>query len=277
MDIDQERNVNSGSGPVAAGVMKPTLGSHRSMHARRNSVTTPLGAVAAACLTAILAAGCTNGPLVEHALTRHFGRQPRSHVATAALGLRRSAELDVVNGATSLSVTTASLGSELLRVATPANSGIRPDLIIGSTVQLYLDATGGSGPASVQVVLNSAVTWHLLFAGGASQTTADLSSGRFGGADFAAGSSLIAMTLPRPTGTITVELAGGASQVSLGLPAGVPAELQLDGGASSALLLGHAYTGIAGGTVLTSPGWAGARARYLIEAPAGMSAINVTG
>jgi hypothetical protein len=253
--------------------MKPTLGSPRVMQALR----VPARALVGVLLCLALAAGCTNGPLVVHALARHFGKHPRSHVATAALGPWRSAELDVVSGATSVSVSTADLGTELLRVTTPPNSGVRPDLVIGATVQLYLDSSGGSGPAAVQVELNSGVTWHLLFAGGASQTTADLSSGRFGGADFAAGSNLIAMTLPRPDGTVTVELAGGASQVSLGLPAGVPAQLQLDGGASTALLLGRAYTGIAGGTVLTSPGWNGARVRYLIEAPAGVSAISVTG
>jgi hypothetical protein len=231
----------------------------------------------AAVLGLALITGCTDGPLVVHALARHFGRHPHSHVATAALGLRHTAELDVVNGATSVSVTTAKLGSELLRVSTPPTSGLRPDLVIGNTVQLYLDGAGGSGPAAVQVVLNSGVTWHLLFAGGANQTSADLSGGRFGGADFAAGSNLIAMTLPRPSGTITVQLAGGASQVSMGLPPGVPAQLRLDGGASSAILLGHTYTGIAGGTVLTSPNWQSAHARYLIDAPAGVSAINVTG
>jgi hypothetical protein len=228
-------------------------------------------------LCAAVITGCTNEPLVVHALARHFTKHPRSHVATAALGLRRSAELDVVNGATSLSVTTAKLGPELLRVSTPPNSGLRPDLIMGTNVQLYLDSGSGNGPAAAQIVLNSAVTWRLLFAGGANQTSADLSGGRFGGADFAAGSSLIAMTLPRPSGTITVQLAGGASQVSVGLPAGVPAQLRLLGGASSAILLGRAYTGIAGGTVLTSPGWAHARDRYLIDAPAGVSTINVTG
>jgi hypothetical protein len=236
-----------------------------------------MGLAGATLMGMALIAGCTNAPLVEHALTRHFTKQSRSHVATAALGLRRTAELDVVSGATSVSVSTASLGNELLRVSTPPTSGLRPDLVVGSTVQLYLDSEGGHGPAAVQVVLNSAVTWSLLFAGGANQTSADLTGGRFGGADFAAGSNLIAMTLPRPSGTITVQLAGGASQVSVGLPPGVPARLRLDGGASSAILLGHAYTGIAGGTVLTSPGWAQARARYLVDAPAGVSAINVTG
>jgi hypothetical protein len=256
------------------GSCKRVRHSPRPRRPRPRPVTGLIGAVAAA---ALLVAGCTNAPLVEHAITRHFGKQPRSHVATAALGLRRTAELDVVNGATSVAVSTAKLGPELLRVSTPPTSGLRPDLVIGSTVQLYLDSSGGSGPAAVQVVLNSGVTWHLLFAGGANQTSADLSGGRFGGADFAAGSNLIAMTLPRPSGTVTVQLAGGASQVSVGLPPGVPARLQLDGGASSAILLGHAYTGIAGGTVLSSPGWTHTSARYLIDAPAGLSSINVTG
>ena len=270
--------------------MTPTLGSHRFMPARstpapRFRVRT---IVVLACGAAILIAGCSTGPLVVHPSSGPSGQppassqppglsaQPGSHVATARLGLRRSATLDVVNGATSISVAAAKLGPELLRVSTPPDSGIRPDLVIGNSVQLYLDATGGNGPAAVQVVLNAAVTWRLLFAGGANQTTADLSGGRFAGADFAAGSSLITMTLPRPAGTTTVQLAGGSSQVSVGLPAGVPAQLRLLGGASSANLLGHTYTGIAGGTVLTSPGWPGARARYLINAPAGVSTINVT-
>jgi hypothetical protein len=91
---------------------------------------------------------------------------------------------------------------------------------------------------------------------------------------FAAGSSRITMRLPRPRGTVTIVLAGGASQVSLAAPAGVPARLQLDGGAATATLGGRTYTGIAGGTVLTAPGWASAADRYDIEAPAGVSMIS---
>lgn len=241
--------------------------------------------VGAALVLAVAISGCSTGPLVVGAPRPHstgpvappsLAGQPPGHTATAPRGLRSSAELDVVSGAATLSVSTARLGGDLLRVSTPADSGVRPDLVIGHAVQLYLDSTGGTGPAAVQVVLNSAVTWRLLFAGGASQTSADLGDGRLGGADFAAGSSLISLNLPRPSGTVTLELAGGASQVSLGLPPGVPAQLRLTGGAASANLLGQVYTGIAGGTVLTSPGWAQATARYLIDAPAGVSSIKVS-
>jgi hypothetical protein len=102
-----------------------------------------------------------------------------------------------------------------------------------------------------------------------------LGRGQLRGADFAAGSSRITMRLPRPRGTVTIMLAGGASQVSLATPAGVPARLRLDGGASTATLGGRNYTGIAGGTVLTGPGWTSAVDRYDIDAPAGVSTISV--
>jgi hypothetical protein len=89
--------------------------------------------------------------------------------------------------------------------------------------------------------------------GPTSQTSVSLAKGRLGGADFT----------------------GGASQVSLAVPAGVPARLRLDGGALAATIGGHTYTGVAGGTVLAAPGWAQAANRYDIEAPAGVSAITV--
>jgi hypothetical protein len=74
---------------------------------------------------------------------------------------------------------------------------------------------------------------------------------------------------------VPLVLAGGASLVTITAPRGVPSRLRLDGGAGTARLNGQAYTGIAGGTVLTEPGWATAANRYDIEAPAGISVITV--
>jgi hypothetical protein len=225
----------------------------------------------------LILTACSSPPSRFHALALHPSAAG-PHVATTARGFARSAELDVVSGATTLSVTAASLGSTLLRAATPANSNVRPDLVTGAngTVQLYLDATGQGGPAAVGVQLNSAVTWHLLLSGGTSQTSVSLSNGKLASADFAAGSNFITLQLPRPDGTVTVKLAGGASQVQLIIPRNVSAQLRLDGGASTATMLGQTHTGIAGGTVLTSPGWAQATTRYLIDAPAGVSDISVS-
>jgi hypothetical protein len=147
----------------------------------------------------------------------------RPHAVTAAREGRDRMELDVVSGATAVAISSARLGGGLLRASTPADSGVVPDLVVGDKAQLFLDGTGLSGPAALRIVLNSQVTWRLVFTGGASDMSVDLGAGRFGGADFAAGSALITMRLPEPDGTVTVVLAGGASQVSLSIPAGVAA------------------------------------------------------
>jgi hypothetical protein len=220
-------------------------------------------------LPAAVLAGCAGSSAAAP------GGRAAARTVTAPLGGRQHSELDVLSGATSITVATAPLGGELLRVSTPAGAGIKPDLVVGSTVQLYLDSTGVSGPAAVRVTLNSRVGWRLAFSGGSTQTAVFLGRGRLRGADFAAGSSQITMRLPRPSGTVTIVLAGGASQVSLAAPRGVPARLQLDGGASTAVLGGRTYTGVAGGTVLTAPGWASAASRYDIQAAAGIAAISV--
>jgi hypothetical protein len=199
------------------------------------------------------------------------------HTASLAATGRKQATLAVVSGAATISVTTAAMPGKLLRVWTPADSGIRPELVeSGGRVQLFLGGAGG-GPSAVAIQLSSAATWQLQFSGGASQTILNLGNGKVSGIDFTAGSSLIQMQLPRPAGTATITLAGGASQVSMTTPAGVPSRLQLDGGASTAMLGGVTHIGIAGGTVLTGPGWARAASRYDVLAPAGVSAISVFG
>jgi hypothetical protein len=221
-----------------------------------------VGLVTAAAVTAVIA---TQPPAVH------------PHAVTVARDGTERAELDVVSGATTVTIGSARLGGELLRASTPANSGVTPDVVVGRTTQVFLDQGGGSGPAALRIVLNSQVTWRLVFAGGATQISVDLPAGRLAGADFAAGASLITMRLPEPDGTVPIVLAGGASQVSVRIPAGVPARLRLDGGASSATIGEDSYTGIAGGTMFTMPGWATASERYDIEAPAGVSTISVTG
>ncbi len=126
---------------------------------------------------------------------------------------------------------------------------MRPQLVVvNGDVQVYLGGTGDgqSGPDAVVIQLSSAVRWQLQLSGGASQTTIQMQHGRLAGIDFTAGSSLITAALPRPAGTVTLTLAAGASQLNLTVPAGVPARLQLYGGAAQAVLGGHVYTGIGG-------------------------------
>src|SRR5581483_11719800 len=120
------------------------------------------------------------------------------------------------------------------------------------------------------------VTWSLDLAGGTQLTRVDLRGGKVAGIAVMAGSDTLDMRLPRPAGTLPLLLDGGVSQFLLSLPAGVPAQVTVGGGASFLSLDGQHLTGIAGGTVVTSPGWAGATSRYDIDAISGFSRLAVS-
>jgi hypothetical protein len=69
---------------------------------------------------------------------------------------------------------------------------------------------------------------------------------------------------------------GGASDFQLSLPTGVPARVTAGGGASEVSLEGQAHTGVEGGSVFTTAGWAPGVAGFDIDATAGVSQITVT-
>ena len=226
-------------------------------------------------VTGAAMAGCAGAPTA-----RQPGLGPTSaaaHTARLAATGQRRATLALVSGAATITVSAAPLPGTLARAWTPTNANVRPQfLLTADRAQLFLDATGQSGAGAISIQLNPDVTWQLQFTGGSSQTILSLANTKIASIDFTAGASLIQMTLPRPSGTVTITLAGGAGQVSLTVPPGVPARLRLYGGASAATLGGVTHAGVSRGTVLSSPGWAQAANRYDIDAPGGVGDISVT-
>jgi hypothetical protein len=202
------------------------------------------------------------------------------------------AALKVTAGMPFLNVRMGRLGGTLLRVSTPDDAPVRPVLSGSPLIVLSLTGADSAGPDSagpdsagpdgrgsgyaVTVVLNSAVTWSLDLAGGTERTEADLRGGRVDGLAVMAGSDILDVTLPRPPGTLPFLLAGGVSQFRLSLPAAVPAQVTVDGGASFVSIDNQNLTGIAGGTVLTPPGWAAAVSRFDIDAISGFSRLTVS-
>ena len=93
---------------------------------------------------------------------------------------------------------------------------------------------------------------------------------------FTAGSDVISLTLPRPRGSVPVQLAGGASEFLLSLPGGVPARVTAVGGAGEVSVGGQDHVGVAGGSVFTTPGWAADVPGFDIDATAGAAHVAVT-
>jgi hypothetical protein len=202
-----------------------------------------------------------------------------SHVVSMSTAGRTSAALKITAGTPVLEVSVGKLGGTLLRVWTPDDAPVRPVLAGSKLIVLSLTGAAHSGQGSgytVKVMLNSAVTWSLNLAGGTQRTEADLRGGKVGGIAVTAGSDILDVSLPRPAGTLPFLLAGGAAQFLLSLPGGVPAQVTVGGGASFVSVDDQNLTGVAGGTVLTPPGWATATSRFDIDATSGFSRLTVS-
>jgi len=221
-------------------------------------------------------AGCASSPP-----DRNTATLDAPHSATLAVDERPGATLDVLTGTAALKVGTANFGAggALLRVSTPKGgppphlretNGAAPP---GRDTVVDLSAPGA---AAVTVTLNAAVRWRLVLGGGTTRTAVDLRGAQVAGVAFTAGSDVISLILPRPRGSVPVELAGGASQFLLSLPGGVPARVTAAGGAGEVSLAGQDHVGVGGGSVFTTPGWAPDAAGYDIDATAGAARLAVT-
>ena len=227
----------------------------------------------AAVVAAVAAAGGTAIALTTSA---------PSHAVSMSRGDLTRAALKVTAGTPFLDVSMGRLGGTLLRASTPDGAPVRP--VLSGSRLIVLSLAGASVPPGhvqdsryeVRVVLNSAVTWALDLAGGTQRTVADLRGGTVTGVAVTAGSAVLDVSLPRPSGTLPFLLAGGASQFRLSLPGGVPVQVTAGGGASSVSVDDQELTGIAGGTVLTPPGWATATSRIDLDATSGFSQLTVS-
>ena len=162
--------------------------------------------VAAAAVLAVAAGG------TAYALSSSSSAQ----VASVTMAGRSQAALKITGGTPVLDVSFANLHGALLRASTPDGAPIRPVLSGSAPIVLSLASGGttsaGSKGDAVTVVLSSSVVWSLDFAAGTQRTEADLRGGRVGGIAVTAGSDVLDVSLPRPSGTLPFLLAGGVSQ-----------------------------------------------------------------
>jgi hypothetical protein len=197
-------------------------------------------------------------------------------VVTGPLDDRQAATLEVLTGATSITVRVADLGDRLYRAATPDGSGLVPRVTTDDErVQVYLDKRGPDGPDAVEVQISSRVRWTVRMVGGAVDEVIDASAGRLAGLDIVGGAARIEARLPRPEGTVPVRMSGGANQLAFDVPDGTPVRVRAGSGAASVTVDGVGHSGVAAGTVVATPGWDAAADRYDIDAVAGVAALTV--
>jgi hypothetical protein len=135
---------------------------------------------------------------------------------------------------------------------------------------------GEDDQARGEVLLNTTIPWDIDVQGGLSRLTADLRTVPVSSFSITGGSSGATVVLPRPSAWVPVRLVGGASEVTLRRPAGVPVRLRVRGGVSNLDLDGQHLSSVGGGDVRMDAGSAaGAVAGYEIEIIGGASRLAI--
>jgi hypothetical protein len=128
---------------------------------------------------------------------------------------------------------------------------------------------------TAEVTLNPAIPWQIEFHGGLSRLDADLSVLELGSFEVTGGASGVAVTLPRPSGTVSVRVSGGASDVSIHRPEGVAARIRVGRGVSKLAFDEQRFGAIGGETRLQTIDYDGAADRYDLEVTGGASKLTV--
>jgi hypothetical protein len=123
-----------------------------------------------------------------------------------------------------------------------------------------------------EIALNPAVPWDIELRGGASRLSADLRLIDLRSFELTGGTSRVELTLPRPTGVVSIRITGGMSIVTIHRPPGVAARLILKGGAGQIVLDAQHVKG-PGNLLLETPGAGSAAARYDVEITGGASRV----
>jgi hypothetical protein len=189
---------------------------------------------------------------------------------------RAEATLELLTGATSVTVRAADLGDTLYEVRTPAG-GRQIPLVndSGGVVRVELGDSGEGGPSAVEIALGTATLWRVRLIAGATSQSVDLSAGRVAGVEFVGGAGSIDLSLPRPSGTVEVRMGGGAGSWATHLPAGVPVRVAANSGAGTVTVDGRTQAGVSAGATVVGDGWDTAADRYDIVATGGMASFTV--
>jgi hypothetical protein len=134
---------------------------------------------------------------------------------------------------------------------------------------------GVRGANRARVSLNQSIAWDIEVGGGASQDTLELGSLHLNSLQLSGGAQQVAITLPRPTGTVPVRISGGASTITVHRPSGVPAHVHMSGGASNLTVDGNHRSVLSGDVSWESSDYGRTSDRYEFDISGGASNVTI--
>jgi hypothetical protein len=127
-----------------------------------------------------------------------------------------------------------------------------------------------------RVTLNQDLAWQVTVRGGVADLDADLRGLRLEALELGRGASQVQVRLPRPVGVVPVRVRGGASQVRIRRPGGVPVRLRVGGGVADLVLDEQAWGAVGGGLRLETPEAGQVPDRYEVEIASGAAHLEIT-
>jgi DNA-binding MarR family transcriptional regulator len=129
---------------------------------------------------------------------------------------------------------------------------------------------------AAEVLLSAAIPWQILVQGGASEIIADLGRLNLVGLEVKGGMSMIRLDLPAPSSVVPIRISGGASEITIRSPVGVPAKVHLKGWASALVFDEQRFSNLGNDVRLHSPDYEGTTPGYDIEVASSASTISIT-
>jgi len=200
-----------------------------------------------------------------------------SAVLSASLGEVSAGSLEFTNGVSGVAVVAGDFVGELYRARF---EGVPPTLRVqGGSIGVRYRRMGpfewGGTRHSGVLELNASIPWSITLHGGASAASVDARGLQLRELRVDGGASKFDVWLPRPTGSVCVCLEGGLNRIQIERPAGVPLQLQVQGGANRLEFDEQRFGAVGGDVRLASPGWEIAEDRYLVEVRGGASRLTV--
>jgi hypothetical protein len=219
----------------------------------------------------------------------HTGNEGQTAGAGAPVASATAGRLVFVTGAPAVTIGgAADLGSELYRSrfsgATPS-ARVRDGAITiryprfawfdwrGRVADQWVNASAHWKRDAIDVVLNAALPWSVELRGGATSVTADLRAVTITAFALSGGAGSISLALGRPAGVVRIGVTGGAGDILVTRPAGVPVVLTVKGGYRKATLDGTAAW--SPGRIAT-PGGEAAPDRFEVDISGGANKVAVT-
>jgi hypothetical protein len=194
---------------------------------------------------------------------------------TAPLGSAKTRLFEVVGDATALHIRSANLGNLLFSITAVDHSAVPKLVNTARGPQLELVRTDIGGTVGADIVLNAKVSWTVRLAGRSTEQDIDMRTGGLAGVELAGGASRVTLELPKPKGTASLSVTAAVQELDIQAAAGTPVRLRLGKGASVATVDGTTFRTVKPGTALTSAGWKSARNRYDVATSATVNSASV--